>query len=119
MRVRFTEPQEWDGITAEELSINAARVVFLNADGKIIIEADADVIRSVDQGSTARMGRLREAHPNHGVAWQEHERTTLREMWAAKVPMPELVKHFGRSRNSIGSEARRLGLPKDREVRGG
>ncbi|GAA1564418.1 hypothetical protein GCM10009678_54380 [Actinomadura kijaniata] len=110
LRVQFTEAQTWGGITDTQLTVDAARVVLLDSNDQVVLDVPADVLRQIDRGAVARTSDLRGRHRNHGKAWSKEERTALREMWATAAPWDVLIQQFGRSRNSITSEARRLGL---------
>ncbi|WP_157431763.1 hypothetical protein [Actinomadura hibisca] len=110
MRVQFTSPQTWGGITDTTLTVDAARLVLLDGNDQVVLDVPADVVRQIDRGATARTNRLRDAHRNHGRAWRDDERAELRRLWAEPVPREDLISTFGRSWNSIASEARRLRL---------
>ncbi|MBO2459255.1 hypothetical protein [Actinomadura violacea] len=111
VRVIFQEEQNFDGTLVRELTVDAARLVLVGAQGEALCNVPVASIRSIDRGAEARTVRLRNAHRNHGRAWSGPEESQLREMWAAGTSVTDLTEHFGRSRNAINSAVRRLNLP--------
>ena len=115
VRVVFTEPQTFGGVTVQEVTVRADRLVLMDG-GDVTLDVAAGVVRSLDDGPEAHGARLRAAHRNHGRSWTDAEYAELRRLWA-DMGMKELEEHFGRSQNAVTSAARRLRLPERAALR--
>ncbi|WP_329519883.1 hypothetical protein [Spirillospora sp. NBC_01491] len=109
----FAEEQNFAGALVTEVTVDAARLVLVGAQGEALLDVPVAGVRNVDRGRQARTERLKAEHVNHGRPWDESERTRLREMCASKTPMREMINQIGRSSGSIRGEMRRLGLVVD------